>query len=135
SYATLASVAILHTGITGSCSTCHGNYTAALTWYNNYTPKDAILTPSHIPYLVGTDCSSCHAKNFVTGGFGPTNMSAAKHGFVPTTCDTCHDGATNFYLGASTPQPIQKRPANHISAPNPPSQATGDCSLCHNTTV
>src|SRR6202011_1998908 len=68
SYATLGSVAALHTGITGNCGQCHGSYTAALTWYNNYTPKDAILSPLHIPFLVGTDCSSCHASNFVAGG-------------------------------------------------------------------
>jgi hypothetical protein len=133
SYATLASVTVLHTGITGNCGRCHGSYTAALTWYNNYTPKDAILTPSHIPYLVGTDCSSCHASNYVAGGFGPTNMSAAKHAFVPTTCDTCHDGPTTFYLGASTPATLQKRPASHLSSGNA-QQISGDCSACHNTT-
>jgi len=136
SYATLASIAVLHTGISGNCGLCHGSPSGALTFYNNNDPiKAAVLSPVHIPYLTGTDCSSCHATNYVAGGFGPTNMSAAKHAFVPTTCDTCHDGTTNFYLGASTPATIQKRPANHISAPNPPSQATGDCSLCHNTTV
>jgi hypothetical protein len=132
-YATLASVAVLHTGITANCSQCHGNYTAALTWYNNYTPKDAILTPSHIPYLTGTDCSSCHASKFVTGGFSGTTMSAAKHAFVPTTCDTCHDTGKNFYPGAGLN--LQTRPPTHVSAPNPASQAAGDCSLCHNTTV
>ncbi|MHB8723271.1 MAG: cytochrome c3 family protein, partial [Steroidobacteraceae bacterium] len=139
SYDTLASIALLHTGITGNCGACHGSYTAALTFYNpaipSATPKPAFgLSPSHIPYLVGTDCSSCHAANYVTGGFGPTNMSAAKHAFVPTTCDTCHEAGLSFYLGASTPA-LQGRPANHVSTPNPPSQATGDCSLCHNTTV
>ncbi len=131
--ATLAAVAVLHTGITGSCGTCHGA-TTALTWYNNFTPKDAVLTPSHIPYLTGTDCSSCHATTYVTGGFGPaTAMSAAKHAFVPTSCDTCHDTGKNFYVGSGTP--LQLRPPTHVSAPNPPSQAAGDCSLCHNTTV
>jgi len=135
SYATLASVAVLHTGIAGGCGQCHGSYTAALTWYNNYTPKDAVLSPAHIPFLVGSDCSSCHASNYVTGGFGPTNMSVAKHAFVPTTCDTCHDTGANFYLGASTPA-LQTRPPTHVSAPAPGSQqATGDCSLCHNTTT
>ena len=62
---TLASVAVLHTGISGNCGQCHGGTTTALTWFNNFTPKDAILTPSHIPYLSGTDCSSCHAANYV----------------------------------------------------------------------
>ncbi len=132
SYATLAGVAVLHTGITGNCSQCHGAM-APLTWYNNYTPKDAVLTPSHIPYLTGTDCSSCHTANYVTGGFGPTAMSPAKHSFVPTACDTCHDTGRNFYVGSGTP--LQLRPPTHVSAPNPPSQAAGDCSLCHNTTI
>src|SRR5882757_7731761 len=134
-YVTLASVAVLHTGITGNCSQCHGSYTAALTWYNNYTPKAAFgLAPSHIPYLVGTDCSSCHTSKFVTGGFGATTMSAAKHAFVPTTCDTCHDTGKVFYPGPALN--LQTRPPTHVSAPAPGSQmAAGDCSLCHNTTV
>jgi nitrate/TMAO reductase-like tetraheme cytochrome c subunit len=138
SYAALASVPVLHTGITGNCGQCHGNYTAALTWYNAYTPKDAILTPLHIPYLVGTDCSSCHAPNYTTGGFGPTNMSAAKHAFVPTTCKTCHETGSNFYLGASTPA-LQTRPTSgpndHIHNPSLTQMIAGDCSQCHNTTV
>jgi nitrate/TMAO reductase-like tetraheme cytochrome c subunit len=135
SYATMASISILHTGISGNCGLCHGTPAGALTFYNNNDdPKSAVLSPLHIPYLNGTDCSSCHAANYVAGGFGPTNMSPAKHAFVPTTCDTCHDTGKNFYLGASTPV-LQVRPQNHISTPNPPQQATGDCSLCHNTTV
>jgi hypothetical protein len=135
SYATLASIAVLHTGITNNCAQCHGDTTQLSFYNNNDNPKAAAgLVPSHIPYLTGSDCGSCHAPNFVAGGFGPTNMSAAKHAFVPTTCDTCHDTGANFYLGASTPA-LQTRPPGHVSAPNPPSQATGDCSLCHNTTV
>ncbi|MDP8986590.1 MAG: hypothetical protein M3N97_16415 [Pseudomonadota bacterium] len=139
----LAATAVLHTGVTGNCGQCHGGYTAALTWYNNYTPKAAFgLAPSHIPYSVGTDCSSCHAANYATGGFGPTNMSAAKHAFVPTTCDTCHDTGKSFYLGASTPA-LQTRPDgtggtaayDHIHNPSLAQMATGDCSQCHNTTV
>jgi hypothetical protein len=129
---TLASVSALHAGISGNCGLCHGNTTTALTWFNNYTPKDAVLTPSHIPYLAGTDCSSCHATSYVTGGFGPTNMSAAKHAFVPTTCDTCHEAGLSFYMGASSP-PLQGRPADHLSSGNA-QQATGDCSGCHETT-
>jgi mono/diheme cytochrome c family protein len=68
-----------------------------LTFYNNNdNPKSGVLTPSHIPYLSGTDCGACHAPNYVVGGFGPTNMSAAKHAFVPTTCDTCHEAGLTF---------------------------------------
>jgi hypothetical protein len=135
SYATLASIAVLHTGISGNCGQCHGSPSGALSFYNNNdNPKAAVLSPAHIPYLNGSDCSSCHAANYAAGGFGPTNMSAAKHAFVPTTCDTCHEAGLTFYLGASSPA-LQGRPPGHVSAPNPPSQATGDCSLCHNTTV
>ena len=72
-YATLASVAVLHTGITGGCGQCHGARGTQLTFYNNNdNPKDSVLTPAHIPYLRGTDCSNCHAANYVAGGFGPT---------------------------------------------------------------
>ena len=128
--ATLATISALHTGIAGNCGLCHGS-AAPLTWFNNYTPKDALLTPSHIPYLSGSDCSACHAANYVTGGFGPTSMSAAKHAFVPTACDTCHEAGLNFYLGASTPA-LQGRPADHLTSGNA-QQASGDCSGCHET--
>jgi hypothetical protein len=134
SYATLASISVLHTGITGNCGLCHGTPAAQLTFYNNNdNPKAAVLTPAHIPYSNGADCSACHAANFVAGGFGATAMSAAKHAFVPTTCDTCHEAGLTFYPGAALN--LQGRPATHVSNPNPASQATGDCSLCHNTTT
>jgi hypothetical protein len=130
---TLAANSVLHTGIAGNCGLCHGNNVTALTWANNFTPKDALLTPSHIPYLAGTDCSSCHSSaTYAIGGFGPTNMSAAKHAFVPTTCNTCHEAGLSFYLGASTPT-LQGRPTDHLSSGNA-QQASGDCSACHNTT-
>ncbi len=133
SYATLASIAVLHTGISSGCAQCHGA-TTQLTFYNNNdNPKDGVLSPAHIPYLSGADCSSCHASNYVAGGFGPTNMSAAKHAFVPTTCDTCHEAGLTFYLGASTPA-LQGRPADHMSPTGTPQQQTGDCSGCHETT-
>jgi len=130
--ATLAALSALHTGITANCGQCHGNATTVLTWFNSYTPKDAVLTPVHIPYLAGSDCSSCHAANYVVGGFGPTNMSAAKHAFVPTACDTCHEAGLSFYMGASTPA-LQGRPADHLSSGNA-QEISGDCSACHETT-
>jgi hypothetical protein len=131
--ATLAAYPALHGGITGNCGLCHGSNAAALTWANNFTPKDALLTPLHIPYLSGTDCSSCHAANYVAGGFGPTSMSAAKHAFVPTACDSCHEAGLTFYLGSSTPA-LQGRPADHMAPTGTPQQQTGDCSGCHETT-
>jgi hypothetical protein len=128
--ATLAANAVLHTGISGNCGLCHGNTTSALTWFNNFTPKDAILAPSHIPYLSGTDCSSCHSSStYATGTFGPMNMTQAKHAFVPTSCNTCHEAGLSFYMGSASPA-LQGRPADHtvgqMVAPN-------DCSLCHTT--
>jgi len=130
--ATLAGNPVLHTGVTGNCGLCHGNNVTTLIWATNFKPKDALLTPLHIPYLAGTDCSSCHAStNYAVGGFGPTNMSAAKHAFVPTTCNTCHETGRSFYLGASTPA-LQARPPNHLTSSNA-QEATGDCSACHNT--
>jgi hypothetical protein len=134
SYATLASISVLHTGIAGNCAQCHGSPAGQLTFYNNNdNPKAAVLTPAHIPYSNGVDCSSCHASNFVAGGFGGTTMSAAKHAFVPTTCDTCHEAALTFYPGSALN--LQGRPATHVSNPNPAGQKTGDCNLCHNTTT
>jgi hypothetical protein len=127
--ATLAANSVLHTGITGNCGLCHGNNVTALTWASNFTPKDALLTPLHIPYLSGTDCSSCHATTtYAVGTFGPMNMTSAKHAFVPTACDTCHEKGLSFYMGAASPA-LQGRPADHAAG----QQLTGDCSGCHNT--
>jgi nitrate/TMAO reductase-like tetraheme cytochrome c subunit len=119
----------LHTGITSNCGQCHGGATA-LTWYNNFTPKDAVLAPSHIPYLSGTDCSSCHkSTTYAAGAFGPMNMTQATHAFVSTTCSTCHGTATiSFYIGAASPT-LQLRPADHTTG----TMLTGDCSGCHTT--
>ena len=130
---TLAANSVLHTGVAGNCGQCHGNTITALTWYNAFTPKDAILTPPHIPDTSGTDCSSCHSSaTYAAGTFGPTNMSAAKHAFVPSTCITCHEAGSAFYLGASSPA-LQTRPADHVTSGDQ-DQKTGDCSICHNTT-
>jgi len=126
----LAANAVLHTGINSSeCAQCHGGATA-LTWYNNFTPKDAVLSPAHIPYLAGASCGSCHSSTtYAAGAFGPMNMTQATHAFVATTCDTCHEKGLSFYLGAASPA-LQGRPADHTAgqmvAPN-------DCSLCHTT--
>ena len=129
STATLAANSVLHTGISSGCGQCHGG-TSALTWYNNFTPKDAVLTPAHIPYLAGTDCSSCHASStYAAGTFGPMNMTQAKHAVVATTCEPAMRAGLSFYMGAASPA-LQGRPADHTTgqmvAPN-------DCSLCHTT--
>ena len=101
--------------------------------------------------------AACHTANYVTGGFGPTNMSAAKHAFVPATCDTCHEAGLSFYMGAVDPgaagppgrSPLERQraagdrrllrlPSDHATGtptcmpaghmPNPGNQA---CTVCH----
>jgi predicted CXXCH cytochrome family protein len=130
--ATLAANSVLHTGISGNCGLCHGA-TTPLTWFNNFTPVDAVLVPPHIPYLSGSDCSACHTSStYAVGSFGPTSMSAAKHAFVPTTCDTCHEANLSFYMGASVPA-LQGRPPDHLTSTNA-QEVSGDCSGCHETT-
>jgi nitrate/TMAO reductase-like tetraheme cytochrome c subunit len=129
-YTTLAANAVLHTGVSSSqCAQCHGG-TTPLTWYNNFTPKDAVLSPAHIPYLSGTSCGSCHSSTtYTAGSFGPMNMTQATHAFVTTNCVTCHEKGVGLYMGAANPA-LQGRPADHTSgqmvAPN-------NCSICHTT--
>ena len=131
STAALAANAVLHTGITTSeCAECHGGTSGALTWANNFTPKDAVLSPAHIPFLAGTSCGSCHVTTtYAAGSFGPTNMTQAMHKFVVGTCDACHEAGMNFYMIGANPQ-LQGRPKDHTTgqmvAPN-------DCSICHTT--
>src|SRR5260370_36664362 len=56
-------------------------------------------------------------------------MTQAKHAFVPTCCNTCHEAGLAFYMGAASPA-LQGRPADHTTgqmvAPN-------DCGMCHTT--
>ena len=92
-YATLAANAVLHTGITSGCLTCHGapNATPPV-FYLNYTPKDAVLSPVHIPTSV-TPCEDCHAISFTA--FSGTTMTSAKHTSMFTVignnCLSCHE--------------------------------------------
>jgi hypothetical protein len=101
-----ASIATLHTGLpVSNCLLCHAGDTFAGV-PAPYTPmsvsgvspyKATPLAPPHIPILAGSDCSACHGAAYQTGGFGPaTAMSAAKHAFVSSTCDTCHDTGKSF---------------------------------------
>ena len=121
-YATLAANAVLHTGITSGCITCHGapNATAPV-FYLNYTPKDAILSPVHIPTST-TPCESCHAVSFTT--FSGTTMSASKHTTMLSvtggTCDQCHDLSTLKFYGVSN---LTTRPNGH--------HVGKDCNGCH----
>ena len=129
-YKVFAANSVLHTGITGNCSQCHGAGTQLSFYNNDMVVKDNVLTPAHVPYLAGTDCSSCHRSTTdAAGTFGPMNMTQATHAFVSTTCDTCHASAAgSLYMGAASPV-LQLRPADHTSG----TMLTGDCSGCHTT--
>ncbi len=127
---TLASNAVLHTGISSGCITCHGAPSAsAPVFYLNYTPKSALLSPVHIPTST-TPCESCHTATVFTA-FSGTTMTSAKHtamfAVIGKTCDACHNAVTpalSFY-GVSN---LTTRPSDHNSG----SKKTNDCSGCHN---
>jgi hypothetical protein len=121
-YATLATNTVLHTGITSGCNTCHGapNATPPV-FYLNYTPKDAVLSPVHIP-TAATPCQDCHALSF--SSFSGTSMSSSKHALmfsvIGKTCDGCHESGKAFY-GVNN---LTTRPNGH--------HVGQDCSNCHN---
>ena len=118
----------MHTGITSGCITCHGApNTNPPVFYLNYTPKDAKLTPVHIP-SGATLCENCHASNVFTA-FSGTTMTAGKHTlmftFIGGTCDQCHELTTPklAFYGVNN---LTVRPgANHY--------AGRDCNGCHST--
>jgi hypothetical protein len=129
-YKVFASNAVLHTGIAGNCSQCHGAGTQLSFYNNDMVVVDNVLSPPHIPYVSGTDCSSCHqTTTYAPKAFGPMNMTQATHAFVATSCSTCH-GTTSvaFSMGSASPT-LQLRPADHTSG----TMLTGDCSGCHTT--
>jgi hypothetical protein len=99
-------------------------------FYNNYTPKDALLSPVHIPTST-TPCEDCHTATVFTA-FSGTTMTSAKHTSMFTviakSCDPCHNKVTpalSFY-GVTN---LQTRPSDHNSG----SKLSNDCSGCHNT--
>jgi hypothetical protein len=123
-YKTLATNAVLHTGIGSGCITCHGAPNAApMVFYLNFTPKAASgLAPPHIP-TSSTPCENCHAISFTS--FSGTTMSAAKHtamlAVTGGTCDQCHGLNTLKFYGVNN---LTTRPgANHGGG--------RDCNGCH----
>ena len=116
-----ASIPTLHAGLpVSNCLLCHAGETFAGV-PGPYIPMSMSgVSPTH-PHRwrrrtsrssLARDCSACHGAAYQAGGFGPaTAMSAAKHAFVSTTCDTCHETGRSFYVGSGTP--LQLRPADH----------------------
>jgi hypothetical protein len=118
-YATMASNAVLHTGITANCIQCHG--TTQLSFYNNNDPPKPMVA-KHIPSNT-TPCESCHAGTPFTT-FSGTTMTAAKHTLLLSdtggTCDQCHDLSTLSFFGVTN---LTTRPNGH--------HVGKDCNGCH----
>ena len=127
SVAGLASNAVIHTGITGSCITCHGPPSGGgsgpfagcatqagcaapppITYQPKVPPLAAGGSPTapnaatHIP-VVGIECSLCHSKTVFTGFNtvpGATGMkgSTPDHTAVAAlTCETCHENQYTWF--------------------------------------
>jgi hypothetical protein len=120
-YTTMAANAVLHTGITSSCITCHGQ--TQLSFYNNNDPPKPMVA-NHIPSQA-TPCESCHTAT-VFSAFSGTTMSSAKHTQLLAdtggTCDQCHDLSTLAFYGVTN---LQHRPSGHHTGQ--------DCKGCHGT--
>jgi hypothetical protein len=121
SVAGLAATAVLHTGITSSCITCHGpaggggsgpfagcttqagcSSPPPVTYQPKVPPLAAGGSPTapnaatHIP-VIGIECSLCHSKTVFTG-FNTVPGATGMKGSTPdhtavsaSTCESCHD--------------------------------------------
>jgi len=155
SVAGLASNAVLHTGITGSCITCHGPaggggsgpFAGCATQAGCAAPPPVTYMPkvpplaaggsptapnkaTHIP-VVGIECSLCHSKTVFTG-FNTVPGATGMRGSTPdhtavaaATCESCHEYPYVWY-GVTIKTPGS---ANHHGR-----TAGEDCthSGCHN---
>jgi hypothetical protein len=146
SIAGLASNAVLHTGITNGCISCHSAGTGAgpfagcttqascpatppLTYQPKATPLLAGGTPTapssqtHVP-TVGVACELCHSPTVFTS-FAGMNMKSntPAHNAVGTaTCMSCHDYPYTWY-GVTI--------KTTGSASHHGRKATQDCTACH----
>src|SRR5438105_1091216 len=107
-----------HVGVTNNCASCHNGVSATG------------MSPTHIP--VGTPptpCESCHSPtNYTTWKPGVINHPAVS----ALTCASCHETGNFQGMHPSTDTtPGDSRPSAKLDRLHP---ATGDCSLCHNTT-
>ncbi|MEI6734705.1 MAG: hypothetical protein WCK94_12070, partial [Comamonadaceae bacterium] len=146
SIAGLASNAVLHTGITNGCISCHSVGTGAgpfagcatqascpatppLTYQPKATPLLAGGSPTapssqtHVP-TVGVACELCHSPTVFTS-FSGMNMKSntPAHNAVSTaTCMSCHDYPYTWY-GVTI--------KTTGSASHHGRKATQDCTACH----
>ncbi len=133
-----------HSGVTGSCESCHSSTTSWLsgvkythsvanavgtgtcdTCHNGSTAKGKPAT--HIPVNSGTaKCDSCHRSQ--------TSFAASvtmNHSVVTTsTCKSCHNGS---YTSVG-PKGALAKPTNHIPEIQLLNGASMDCNACHSGT-
>src|SRR2546429_5952901 len=107
-----------HVGVTSGCAACHDNVHASG------------ITATHVP--IGTQltpCESCHSPtNYTTWNPGVINHPAVS----ALTCASCHETGNFQGMHPSTDTTAgDSRPPTKLDRLHP---ATGDCSLCHNTT-
>jgi len=100
--------AMIHTGITGSCNSCHE---AGMTWLNiNLYPRSPTVKTANAVYT-----------GFHTRPGSPALTNAildANHPGGTTDCSACHGSTVNFSSAA--------KPSNHI-----PTSTTAQCQACH----
>jgi hypothetical protein len=78
------------------------------------------MPSNHIAFTSGTACSTCHLTTSTTA------TGATLHGYLSSTCKTCHDSNSPVYAWTKNP-PQRVNLSSHHSA------GTKDCTQCHST--
>jgi hypothetical protein len=120
--------------LSGGCNACHASGSGTpgpgpIAWQGSPStvgPGTGAIGTSGNHIQLGTgNCNTCHASNFVVGGFKIATapaLAAAGHAAVASlSCNTCHAPASTTWLGVTAVTSA----ANHIP------QSTAVCSGCH----
>ncbi len=136
SYTNFSGGAMVHTGITTGCNTCHE---AGLSFAGVSNPALAVRPTAFDafhPVVADGDCSSCHAIAFTSGAFNiPTKLPAVGHAagtaHMPnpagTACATCHTGLS---AGISANQAYTDY-TNYVMGPTGHTGISSSCQTCH----
>jgi hypothetical protein len=133
--------AMVHTGISSGCATCHA---AGSKWYGEtYTASPLVttgnvtLSPVHVPINLGGNpaCEECHSASVFTS-FGTTTkvnhtsgafmtFTSGKSGSSTPTCKSCHGPSGAKWYGVSL--------STATVGSHQGSSSTQDCINCHST--
>ncbi len=143
--------AMVHTGISSGCATCHAS---GAKWYGEtytasplVTTGNVVLSPLHVPINQGGNpaCEECHAANVFTSFGTATKVNHASGGFMSYNgtgntdnpnrtlvatpkCITCHaPSGAKWYLGTGNSMSSATMGNHHNS------QSGDDCVYCHST--